>query len=67
MLIWVYSYPAISFVLEAGTRVADVPRSFGRYERTNYRLQTCFRQSGSKNDNSPLCRPRITTHLKLGS
>ena len=34
--------------LEAGIRVADVPRSFGRNERTIYRLQTRFRRSGSK-------------------
>ena len=31
---------------EAGAR-ADVPRSFGCNERLIYRLQTCFRQSGS--------------------
>ena len=33
---------------EAGARAADVPRSFGCNERLIYRLQTCFRQYGSK-------------------
>ena len=45
----------------AGTRVADVTHSFGCNEQTIYRLQTRFQQPGSKNDKSPLGRPRITT------
>ena len=52
-------------LLEAGTRVADVPRSFGCNERTIYRLQTRFRQSGSKKDKHPSGRPRITTPLEV--
>ena len=52
-------------LLEAGTRVADVPRSFGRNERTIYRLQTRLRQSGSKNDKPRSLRPRITTPLEV--
>ena len=47
--------------LETGTRVADVPRSFGCNEQTIYRLQTRFRQPGSKNYKPPPGRPRITT------
>ena len=50
--------------LEAGTRVADVPRSFGCNEQTIYRLQTRFRQPGSKNDKHPSGGPRITTPLE---
>ena len=50
---------------EAGARAADVPRSFGCNERLIYRLQTCFRQSGSKNDKSLPGRPRITTPLEV--
>ena len=49
---------------EAGARAADVPCSFGCNERSIYRLQTCFRQSGSKNDKPPPGRPRITTPLE---
>ena len=33
-------------LFEAGTSVADVPRSFGCNERLIYRLQTRFRQPG---------------------
>ena len=50
---------------EAGARAADVPRSFGCNERLIYRLQTCFRQSGSKNNKPPPGRPRITTPLDV--
>ena len=50
---------------EAGARAADVPRSFGCNERLIYRLQTCFRQSGSKNDKPPPGRQRITTQLEV--
>ena len=50
---------------EAGARAADVPRSFGCDERLIYRLQTCFRQSGSKNDKPSPGRPRITTPLEV--
>ena len=53
------------WLLEAGKRVADVPRSFGCNEQTNYRLQTRFRQPGSKNDKPPSGRPRITTPLEV--
>ena len=49
---------------EAGC-AADVPRSFGCNERLIYRLQTCFRQSGSKNNKPPPGRPRITTPLEV--
>ena len=49
--------------LEAGTCVADVPRSFGCNEQTIC-LQTRFRQPGSKNDKLPPGRPRITTPLE---
>ena len=48
----------------AGARAADVLRSFGCNERLIYRLQTCFRQSGSKNNKPPPGRPRITTPLE---
>ena len=50
---------------EAGTRTADVPRSFGCNERTINRLQTRFRQPGSKNDKPRSGRPRITTSLEI--
>ena len=50
---------------ETGARAADVPRSFGCNERLIYRLQTCFRQSGSKNNKPPPGRPRITTPLEV--
>ena len=50
---------------EAVARAADVPRSFGCNERLIYRLQTCFRQSGSKNNKPPPGRPRITTPLEV--
>ena len=53
-------------LLEAVTRVADVPRSFRCYERTIYRLQTLFVQSGSKNDKPLSERPRITTPVEVG-
>ena len=49
---------------EEVARTADVPRSFGCNERLIYCLQTCFRQSGSKNDKPPPGRPRITTPLE---
>ena len=52
-------------LLEAGTRVADVPRSFECNEQTIYRLQTRFRQPGSKNDKPSSGRPRITTPLEV--
>ena len=50
---------------EAGARAADVLRSFGCNERLIYRLQTCFRQSGSKNNKPPPGRPRIMTPLEV--
>ena len=50
---------------EAGARTADVPRSFGCNERLIYRLQTCFRQIGSKNNKPPPGRPKITTPLEV--
>ena len=52
-------------LLEAGTGVADVPSSFWRNEWTIYRLQTLFRQSGSKNDKPPSGRPWIMTPLEV--
>ena len=52
-------------LLEAGTSVDDVLRSFGCYERISYRQLTCFRQSGSKNDKPHSGRPRITTSLEV--
>ena len=52
-------------LLKAGTRATDVPRSFGCNEQFIYRLQTRFRQSGSKNDKHPPGRPRITTPLEV--
>ena len=50
---------------EAGARAADVPRSFGCNERLIFRLQTCIRQSGSKNNKPPPGRPRIMTPLEV--
>ena len=50
---------------EAGAHVADVLRGFGCNARLIYRLQTCFRQSGSKNDKPPQWRPRIITPLEV--
>ena len=50
---------------EAGARPADVPHSFGCNEQSIYCLQTCFLQSGSKNNTPPPGRPRITTLLKV--
>ena len=52
-------------LLEAGTRVAYVPRSFGRNERPTYGLQTRILQSGSKKDKSRSGRPWITTPLEV--
>ena len=52
-------------LLEAGTRVADVLRSFGCNERTIYPLLTHFQQSGSKNDKPPSGRPRIMMPLEV--
>ena len=52
-------------VYEAGARAADLPCSFGCNERLIYRLQTCFRQSGSKNNKPPPGRPRTTTPLEI--
>ena len=51
-------------VFEAGARAADVPSSFGCNERLIYRLRSCFRESGNKNDKPPPGRPRITTPLE---
>ena len=51
--------------LEAGTRVADVQRSFGCNEQTTYRLRTRFLQHGSKNDKIPLGRQLILTSLEV--
>ena len=53
------------WLLEAGIRVADVPCSFGCNEQTIYRLQTRFRQPGSKNYKPPPGTPRITTLLEV--
>ena len=53
------------WLLEAGARDADVSRSFGCNERLMYRLQSRFRQSGSKNDKPLPGRPRITTPLEV--
>ena len=50
---------------EAGARAADVPHSFGCNERVTNRLQTCFRQSGSKNNKFLPGRPLITTPLEV--
>ena len=52
-------------LLEASTRVADVPRSFECNEQTIYRLQTRFRQPDSENGKSPLGRPRKTMTLEV--
>ena len=51
--------------IEAGAHAADVSHSFGCNKRFIYRLQTCFRQSGSKNYKPPPERPRITTPLEV--
>ena len=48
-------------LLEAGTRVPDVTRSFEGNESTIYCLQACFRQSCSDKDRSRSGRPPITT------
>ena len=48
-------------LLEAGTRVADVARSFEGNESTINCLQAYFRQSGSEKDRPHFGRPRITT------
>lgn len=48
-------------LLEAGTRVADVARRFGVHERTIFRLQARFRQTGNVKDRPRSGRPRITT------
>ena len=48
-------------LLEAGTRVADMARSFVGNESTIYCLQACFLQSGSEKDRPRSRRPRITT------
>ena len=53
------------WLLDVGTRVADVSHSFGRNEQTRYRLQIRFRQPGSKNDKPPSGRPRITKPLEV--
>ena len=47
-------------LLEAGTRVADVARSFEYNESTIYCLQAYFRQSGSEKDRPRSRRLRIT-------
>ena len=48
-------------LLEAGTRVADMARSFVGNESIIYCLQACFRQSVSEKDRPRSRRPRITT------
>ena len=58
-------YRQITEIQRLDARAADVPRSFGCNERLIYRLQTCFRQSGSKNDKLLPGRPRITTPLEV--
>ena len=45
---------------EAGTRFANVARSFEGNESTIYCLQACFRQSGSEKERPRSGRPRIT-------
>ena len=45
--------------------VADVPCSFGCNEQTIYRLQTRFRQPGSKNDKPLSGRSWITSPLEV--
>ena len=52
-------------LFEAGSHATDVLRGFGCNARLIYRLQTCFRQSGSKNDKPPQWRPQITTPLEV--
>ena len=47
-------------LLEAGTHVADVARSFEGNESTIYRLQARFRQTDSEKDIPRSGRPRIT-------
>ena len=60
------NYRNIAFgLLESVAHAIDVPRSFRCNERLIYRLQTRFRQSGSKNDKPPPGRPRITTPLEV--
>ena len=60
------NYRNTAFVLfEAGTRVADVPHSFGCNGRTIYHFQTRFRHFGSKNDKLPSGIPLITTPLEV--
>ena len=48
-------------LLEAGTCVADVARSFEGKESTICCLLACFRQSGSEKDKPRSGRPRIMT------
>ena len=48
-------------LLEAGTHVADVAPRFGYNERTIYRLQARFRQTGSEKDRPRSGRHQITT------
>ena len=50
---------------EAGASAADVSRSFGCNERLIHCLQTCFRQTGSKNNKPPPGRPRKMTPLEV--
>ena len=52
-------------LLEAGTRVADVARSFEGNASTIYCMQACFRQSGSAKDRPRSGRPRIKTPRKV--
>ena len=52
-------------LLEAGTRVADMARSFEGSESTIYCLQACFRQSGSEKDRPRSGRLRITTSREV--
>ena len=52
-------------LLEAGTLVADVARSFEGNERTIYCLQACFLQSGGEKDRPHSGRPRITTPCEV--
>ena len=54
------------WLLEASTCVADVPSNLGCNEQTIYRLQTRFRQPGSKNDKPSPGRPGIMTPLEVG-
>ena len=48
-------------LLEAGMRANDVAGRFGGNERTIYRLQARFRQTGSTKDRPHSGRPRKTT------